>query len=257
MGVNGRRTHTSHLPRSMLPGARWSTLRTGLLGSPTVEVEYPMKRLFLATVMVCSTSALIALTVGAQSPGGPPMPGPGATDGGPGGISAVNDPAQFLLSQTGELKLTDAQVTRLAAIARRSAERRRALRAQMDSLRPQRARGERPDSAMRARMRQQFDQMRPQMERLREQSQADRRDAIAVLTPDQQAQAWERIARSGRGGRAGFRSGRGAGARRMRMRDGTGMPGGRRGNQVFGPRRMRAQDSGDGSTRAPRPDLQD
>jgi hypothetical protein len=47
--------------------------------------------------------------------------------------------------------------------------------------------------------------MRPAMERLREQSQADRRDAIAVLTPDQQAQAWERIARPGqpRGGRPG------------------------------------------------------
>jgi hypothetical protein len=150
--------------------------------------------------------------------------------GGPGG-SAVNDPAQFLLSQTGELKLTDAQVTRLAAIARRSADRRRALRAQMDSLRSQRVRGERPDSAARARMRQQVDQMRPQMERLREQSQADRRDAIAVLTPDQQAQAWERVARSGRGDRASFRGGRGAGARRMRMRDGQG----------FGPRRMGAE----------------
>jgi len=34
-----------------------------------------MKRLFLATMMACSTSALTALTVGAQGPGGgPPMP---------------------------------------------------------------------------------------------------------------------------------------------------------------------------------------
>ena len=228
-------------------------LRTGLLGSPSVEVEYSMKRLFLATVMVCSTSVLTALTLGAQAPGGgPPMPGPGATGGGPRGGSAVDDPAQFLLSHTGELKLTDAQVTRLAAIARRSAERRRALRAQMDSLRLQRTRGERPDSAARARMRQQADQMRPQMERLREQSQADRRDAIAVLTPDQQAQAWERVARSGRGGSAGFRGGRGAGARRIRMHDGAGTPRGQRGGQSFGPRRMRTQDFGDGSTPAPR-----
>jgi len=158
--------------------------------------------------------------------------------GGPGGGSAVDDPAQFLLSQTGELKLTDAQVTRLAAIARRSAERRQALRAQMDSLRPQRARGERPDSATRARMREQFDQMRPQMERLREQSLADRRDAIAVLTPDQQARAWERVARAGRGDRASFRGGRGAGERRMHMRGGSGMHGGRMGGQGFRPRRL-------------------
>jgi Spy/CpxP family protein refolding chaperone len=258
MGVNGRRTHTSHPSGSMLPGARRSTYEQGSSGAQLVEVEYSMKRLFLATMMICSTSALTALRADAQSPGGgPPMPGPGAPGGGPGGIRAVNDPAQFLLSQTGELKLNDAQVTRLAAIARRSAERRRALRAQMDSLRPQRARGERPDSATRARMRQQFDQMRPQMERLREQSQADRRDAIAVLTPDQQAQAWERIARSGRGGRASFRGGRGAGARHMRMRDGAGTRGGQRGGQSFGPRRMRAQDSRDGSTPARRPELED
>ena len=228
------------------------------LGGLSVEVEYSMKRLFLATVMVCTTSAVTAFTVGAQGPGGGvPMPDRGARSGGPGGGSAVNDPAQFLLSQTGELKLTDAQVTRLAAIARRSAEGRRALRAQMDSLRPQRVRGERPDSAARARMRQQADRMRPQMERLREQSQADRRDAIAVLTPDQQAQAWERVARSGRGDGARFRRGTGAGARRMRRRDGSATPGVWRGGQSFGPRRMRAQDSVDGSTRAPRPDLQD
>jgi hypothetical protein len=188
-----------------------------------------MKRLILATVMVCSTSVMSVMTLGAQGPGGRrpgpgPMPGPGAMGGG----GPIDDPAQFLLSQTGELKLTDAQVTRLAAIARRSADRRRALRAQMDSLRSQRVGGERPDSAARERMRQRFEQMRPDMERLRDQAQADRRDAIAVLTPDQQAQAWERIARSGRGaGNAGFR-GR-TGARRMGMRGGAmpGMPGGR------------------------------
>jgi len=256
MGVNGRRTHTSHLSRSMLPGAGWEQLRTGLLGSPSVEVEYSMKRLFLATVMVCSTSVLTALTLGAQAPGGgPPMPGPGATGGGPRGGSAVDDPAQFLLSHTGELKLTDAQVTRLAAIARRSAERRRALRAQMDSLRLQRTRGERTDSVARARMRQEADQMRPQMERLREQSQADRRDAIAVLTPDQQARAWERVARAGRGDRASFRGGRGAGERRMHMRGGSGMHGGRTGGQGFRPRRP-GPDDGTPAPRA-RPDVHD
>jgi hypothetical protein len=131
---------------------------------------------------------------------------------GPGGGGAIDDPAQFLLAHTGELELTDAQVTRLAAIARRSAARRRALLVQMDSMRSQRMAEGRPDSAVRARMRQRFEQMRPAMERLRDQSQADRRDAIAVLTPDQQARAWERIAASGPMRRAGMGRGFGAGS---------------------------------------------
>lgn len=166
---------------------------------------------------------------------------------GGGGGGAVDDPAQFLLGHTGELRLTDAQVTRLAAIARRSADRRRSLRAQMDSVRPERPMGERPDSAARARMRQRFEQMRPAMDKMREQSQADRRDAIAVLTPDQQAQAWERIAASGRGGRGGMR--RGGGQRGGFGRDGRGGPGaggfrgspmprGGMGGQGMRPRRM-------------------
>ena len=171
-----------------------------------------MKRQLMLTAMVCAAAS--GVTLGAQQPRGQmdpgPMPGPrgmGASRGG-----AVDDPAQFLLAQTGELNLSDAQVTRLAAIARRSAERRRALRVQMDSLRAQRPAGAvRPDSADRARMRLRFDQMRPAMQRLRDQAQADRRDAIAVLTPDQQARAWERIAASGRMHRGGmgrgFRSG--------------------------------------------------
>ena len=166
------------------------------------------------------------------------MPGPGAMrGGGPAGGDALGNSAEFLLSQTGELRLSDAQVTRLAAIARRSAERRRALRAQMDSVRPERRPGERPDSATRERMRQRFEQMRPAMERLRDQSQADRRDAIAVLTPDQQARAWERAARLGRGGAAGMRRGFSGPSRtgfRARPIPGQGM----RGGQGFGPRRM-------------------
>ena len=176
-----------------------------------------------------------AITVGAQEPRGQRGPGFGP---GPGGMGvprggAVDDPAQFLLGRTGELGLTDAQVTRLAAIARRSAERRRAFGMQMDSLRSQRApSGTRPDSADRARMRQRFEQMRPAMERLRAQAQTDRRDAIAVLTPDQQARAWERIAASGRMRDAmgrGFRPGRGMHGGRMGMR-GPGRPTGRRPN---------------------------
>ena len=187
-----------------------------------------MKRLILTTLIVCSATTM---TLGAQGPGGRrPSPGPRPAPGVPGGGGAIDDPAEFLLSQTGELRLTDAQVTRLAAIARRSADRRRTLRSQMDSLRSQRTPGERPDSAARAQMRQRFEQMRPARDRLREQSQADRRDAIAVLTPDQQAQAWERIARSGRPGGAGFR-GRGDGPGRAGFRARP-MPRG------FGPRRM-------------------
>lgn len=177
-----------------------------------------MKRLILGVALAWTAGGL---TLGAQQPGrrmgDGPMPGPGAMGRRGGGGGAIEDPAQFLLAHTGEFRLTDAQVTRLAAIARRSADRRRALRAQMDSLRPQRGfAGARPDSAARDRMRQRFDQMRPAMDRLRDQSQADRRDAIAVLTPDQQAQAWERIAASGRmqrggGGRGGFGRGFGPG----------------------------------------------
>ena len=215
-----------------------------------------MKRFLLATVMVCSASAPMALTLSAQDPrGGRPIPGPGAMGVGPGG--AVSAPAEFLLSQTGELKLTDAQVTRLAAIARRSAERRRAFRAQMDSLRPERTRGERPDSATRERMRQRAEQMRPQMEKLRAQSQADRRDAIAVLTPDQQARAWERIAMSGRGASAGFRGSPG----RMGMRRGRG---GGPGGQGFRLHRMGPRNNDNvgapGERRGPpraRPEAQD
>ena len=181
-----------------------------------------MKRQLFLTAVLCAAGAV---TLGAQQPRGQmgrgPMPGPGGMGAPHGG--AVDDPAQFLLAQTGELNLTDAQVTRLAAIARRSAERRRTLRVQMDSLRTQRPPGgARPDSAERARTRQRFEQMRPAMQRLRDQAQADRRDAIAVLTPDQQARAWERIAASGRVHRGGmgrgFRSAHGMHGSRMGMR---------------------------------------
>jgi Spy/CpxP family protein refolding chaperone len=192
-----------------------------------------MKRLLLAGVMALSASATL---LGAQGPGGG-RPGPAPDQMGRGGPRGgpVDNPAEFLLSQTGDLKLTDAQVTRLAAIARRSAERRQALRTQMDSARGQMPRGQRPDSAMRAQMRQRVEQMRPAMDRLREQSQADRRDAIAVLTPDQQATAWERIARMGQ--RQGAARGRGFGGRPGRGGMGPRQMGPDRG-QPDGPRRM-------------------
>jgi hypothetical protein len=197
-----------------------------------------MKRQIFITAVVCAAGAI---ALGAQQPRGQmgpgPMPGRGGLGAPRGG--AVDNPAQFLLAQTGELNLTDAQVTRLAAIARRSAERRRVLRVQMDSMRTQRGPGAtRPDSAERARMRQRFEQMRPAMERLRDQAQADRREAIAVLTPNQQARAWERVAASGRMERSGmgrgFRHGRGMHGGRMGMRGPGGM-GPRRNDDRRGP----------------------
>jgi Spy/CpxP family protein refolding chaperone len=124
--------------------------------------------------------------------------GPAMAPGGPG--------AEFFLARTGDLRLTDAQVVRLAAIARRSAERRRAMRATMDSLAPAR-RGLRADSADRAARAREIERIRSRFERDREQARADLRDALAVLTPDQQAMAWEMRARGGTSAR-GARDGR-------------------------------------------------
>ena len=215
-----------------------------------------MKRLILKTVVALAATAAV---VGAQGPrrgfGPGPMPGPrGGMGAGAGqrGAGPAQDPAEFLLSHTGEFKLTDAQVTRLAAIARRSADRRSAMRTQLDSMRSNFARGGRPDSAARAQMRQRFDQMRPQMDRMREQSLTDRRDAIAVLTPDQQAQAWERIATMGRGGMSGGGRRGFAGQRGPRMRGGFNGPRGGGPGQGLGPRRAMPRDSVD-DRRPPRP----
>src|SRR5687767_13983005 len=79
--------------------------------------------------------------------------------------------AEQLLSRVGELQLTDAQVVRLAAIARRAAARRQATRAVLDS-----ARQRFPAGAADTAARRQFSQrMRADMERVREQDRADRR----------------------------------------------------------------------------------
>lgn len=97
--------------------------------------------------------------------------------------------AEMFLSQAGPLQLTDQQVVRLAAIARRADDRRKALRTRLDSLRPRVAPG---DSAGRRERR-----VAPPMdlfEREREASHNDLRDALAVLTADQQARAWEMMA---------------------------------------------------------------
>jgi hypothetical protein len=126
---------------------------------------------------------------------------------------------EFLLARTGTLQLTDQEVVKLAAIARRAADRHKAMRASFDSLRSQMRQG--GDSAMRARRRSgPPPQLMQAMQKEREAAHADLRDAIAVLTPDQQAHAWELVSarrmhrfgprrggRDGRGGPMQFRNG--------------------------------------------------
>ena len=110
--------------------------------------------------------------------------------------------AEQFLARTGELRLTDAQVTRLAAIARRSQDRRRALAERIDSLAPARVMVFRRDSAgragrasvdsaARAARTAEVEQVRTLMEQQREQARAELRDALAVLTPEQLVTAWE------------------------------------------------------------------
>jgi hypothetical protein len=116
---------------------------------------------------------------------GPGMRAPGMR--GPGG--PAGDIGSFLLSHTAELKLSDQQVTRLAAIARRAGDRRDAMMRSMDSLTTSRPRG---DSAGRGPGRAAPSSvMRAEGERLRQQRHTDLREALGVLTPDQQALAWE------------------------------------------------------------------
>ena len=102
-------------------------------------------------------------------------------------MSGASSLAERLLGQTGELRLTDQQVVRLAAIARRADDRRRALRTRMDSLRVTL----RADTTARRRRFAPDAPLATDLQRMRDQSRADLRDALSVLTPDQQAQAWE------------------------------------------------------------------
>jgi hypothetical protein len=133
--------------------------------------------------------------------------------GAPGGAPGEAGPmagASFLLAHTGDLQLNDQQVVKLAAIARRQGAQRKAMRASMDSLR-QRMMGARRDSAgrnaARARMQPSTQQL-ASMTRAREQVRTDLRDAISILTPDQQGQAWQMISARGAMGRGGMRRGR-------------------------------------------------
>jgi hypothetical protein len=137
--------------------------------------------------------ALCAAPAAAQ--GADQMPGhPGPMPGGPGMMMMPGgpgpDPAAMLLAATGRLHLTDAQVVRLAAITRRAEERHAAMRTSMQAAhapRPGAADRQAPSEADMQRMHQQMEQMHQQM-------QTDLRDALAVLTPDQQATAFQMVA---------------------------------------------------------------
>lgn len=132
-------------------------------------------RTMLRAAALAAALPLVAPASGAQIPG--PGHGPAVT---------------FLLAHTGQLQLTDQQVVKLAAIARRAADRHKAMRASFDSLHAQFRRG--GDSGIRHRegLPPQF---RAAMEKERDANHADLRDALAVLTPDQQASAWEFVSR--------------------------------------------------------------
>ena len=154
----------------------------------------------LARRLALCASILVAVPMSAQRPM-PPMPARGPGDGGP------MAGASFLLARTGELQLTDEQVTRLAAIARREGAQRRAMMALADSMRRAQGATARRDSAG-PRRREIPPQLMARLTQAQEQRKANLRDAIAVLTPDQQAEAWRMVA-----GRGGMQRGRMARAR--------------------------------------------
>src|ERR1051325_6264204 len=109
-----------------------------------MENAMRLSRLITATVLtLASTMSLNAQRPGAPPGGRPPARGQG---GGGGAMAPMDGPmmgamggplgntAQFLLAHTGDLKLTDQQVVRLAAIARRADERGRSMRTSLDSM---------------------------------------------------------------------------------------------------------------------------
>jgi len=175
-----------------------------------------MRRIAFLPLLALALAAPARAQGPGQAPARAPMPG-----GGPGAMMMMHpgpgpSPAEMLLAHTGELKLTDAQVVRLAAIARRAADRHQAMHTQMMAQHPAAGRPQPPSDAEMQRMHQ-------QMQQEHDQAHADLRDALAVLTPDQQAQAFELAHAHGPGGPGGMGPG---GQHMMRMRHGPGVPGG-------------------------------
>jgi hypothetical protein len=107
----------------------------------------------------------------------------------PGGMMMM-DAASMFLAHTGELQLTDAQVTRLAAIARRAESREKAMRARMDSAmshaKAEAGHDGNGEGMMMMRMR-----MFMPTEAERKAQHEDDREAFSIPTPDQLATAWE------------------------------------------------------------------
>ena len=151
---------------------------------------------------------LIATAGAATAQPGVPSGGPGrrASPGGGGGMpggmgrgsaaSSVAATADFLLAHTGDLALTDAQVVRLAAISRRTEARRKTLATRADSAHA----ANRPapgDSAGGGRGRRPAGLPPAELQQFRDQMRADMRDAISVLTADQQATPWMMVAGAG------------------------------------------------------------
>ena len=123
--------------------------------------------------------------------GGPPAFAGGGPGRGP--ASPISATADFLLAHTGDLALTDAQVVRLAAISRRTDARHKAMQARFDSART----ANRPAPGDTTRPRRPVGPPPEDLRRTHDQARTDIRDAIVVLTPDQQATAWMMIAGGG------------------------------------------------------------
>ena len=154
---------------------------------------HPFTRAISLTLMFAVATSLGAQPPGAaRGPGG--RPGFGIAPAGPGGgASPIGSTADFLLAHTGDLSLTDAQVVRLAAISRRTDARRKTMRARMDSARTA-ARPAPGDSTDRRGRGRPAAPLAAELQQARDQVHGDIRDAIAVLTPEQQASAWMMVA---------------------------------------------------------------
>jgi hypothetical protein len=147
--------------------------------------------------MAAVLSAIATTSLAGQQPG-QPIPGAAQSgsvlttsrpEAGAIGVAMVLPAAKMLLANSAELDLTDAQVLKLAAIARRSEARRRSMRAALDSVVTRFSQPGDPVALDAV-----DERARINMNRMRDQFRLDQRDAIAVLTPDQQATAWEMIA---------------------------------------------------------------
>lgn len=100
------------------------------------------------------------------------------------------DAASMFLGHTGDMQLTDAQVTRLAAIARRSEARHKAMHARMDSMVVMRGQSEQSEDGGGARFSMMMRVPVP-TEAERKAQHEDDREAFAVPSADQLATVWE------------------------------------------------------------------